>query len=174
MNDRHLDSADLIGFVTGELGTRQSAALERHVARCTRCAERLRRAALVETALHEAAAAVPRRRVRRSWLGTVSAPMALTASLVLGLGLPHRWLGVGEHARSVIRGPATELVSGGACADDIGIGLCTDPTIGDGALALMSMPGASADDPFGSDDVLLCEAAADGSDLRCIGEPVDG
>lgn len=170
MIDRHLTEAELVGFVAGDLGARETLALERHVAVCSRCAARLQEAAFVEIAMHEVASVVaPRRRAprRHSWLGTFPAPLALAASLVLGLGLPGRWLGANETTRGVIRGPATELASGGACDDDIDVGECTDPTMGDGALALMSMP-ADGYDPFEGDDGQLCEDV-EGSALSCGG-----
>lgn len=181
MAERHPDDATIVAWTSGALTDVDAGAFEAHILVCTHCALRLEQCARVEEAMHEAAAhmrEVPRTRRRASGLGSglgsgrasMPAGLALAASLVLGLGLPGRWLSFdaqGELLASTT--PMIEASSWGeppSCAvpDDPSHALCDDPTAGldfdgglDGALA-MTMPEPAGDDV----DNLCVDEAQDG------------
>ncbi|HET6585004.1 MAG TPA: hypothetical protein VFG69_16220 [Nannocystaceae bacterium] len=176
MSERHADDATLAAFVRGEIGDAGFAA---HMLDCAACAGRLAAAARLEVAMHEAAEAMaqpirmeipPPRPVpaRRNW----ASELALAASLVLGIGMPSRWLDAETSEIAV----ATER---GMTTPDTTIAACTLPDEGrscdapaepwlDEALAMTTM-----DPPVGLDELgedRLCEPAIDGSDLVCPAE----
>jgi hypothetical protein len=175
MSERHADDAMLAAFVRGEIGDDGFAA---HLFDCAACARRLSAAARLEVAMHEAAEAmaqpipleIPTHRpspARRNW----ASELALAASLVLGIGMPSRWLDAetSEIAVATERGMTTDTTEAACMLPDEG-GSCDAPDEPwlDEALAMTTM------EPFGGPDELgedrLCEPAVDGSDLVCPAE----
>ncbi|MBC8067908.1 MAG: hypothetical protein IAG13_06195 [Deltaproteobacteria bacterium] len=190
MTERHPDEAAFVAYVDGSGDARELAELERHVIGCASCAVRLQQHAWVETAMFEAAAQMhPPRPRRRGWaqrlhqLTRMPAGLGLAASLVLGLGVPERWLqldqldqlGMGSVGARVALadvdgGDSTPWDEAPACdvPEDTGGETCDDPTVGGlgdgGDLLAMSLP--EPGDEYGDD---LCVVDADGSDLACRG-----
>jgi hypothetical protein len=166
----HADDAMLAAFVRGEIGDDGFAS---HLADCSACALRLGAAARLEVAMVEAAqvmaqpgAAVrPSPRVsRRSW----ASELALAASLVLGVGMPSRWVESEANDGAVASDRGGMSVDPGVAAcmlPDEG-GLCDAPDEPwlDEALAMTVDPRGGTED-FG--EFGLCLPAADGSDLVC-------
>ena len=189
MTTAHPDDATLVAWVSGALRGAEAAALEDHlmVVGCTHCGERLEHCARIEEAMHEAAVHMAGtqshgRRVA-SRRASMPAGLALAASLVLGLGLPGRWLSFDGVEPLVTDGALVEATTwvdvvglraaAPSCVvpDDSSVELCDDPTASfelEGALA-MSMP-----EPTG-DDGVMCEDELDGAGLMCgAGEPLGG
>lgn len=182
MSARHLDEPTLLAYVDGTLVDGDVEQLEAHVLTCSACAARLQRAAWLETAMFEAAAAMHPPRVRTSWSRRIArftqmpAGLGLAASLVLGLGVPARWLdldvgtgvriaraevGDGHGSTPWDEAPECEAPS------DSGGETCDDPTMGDDLLAMTWPP----DEEPGAN---LC-VDGDGTELWCPGgEPRDG
>lgn len=189
--DGHPDESTLVAWVSGTL---DDVELESHVMECMLCAARLEQVARVEEMMHEAAAelgaakSVESDRARRRANKRASMPtgLALAASLVLGLGLPGKWMSVdGEWLGPATVGgleasvQATPLREAPSCAvpDEQGAELCDDapstmpmtmPELElelEGALAMSSMP-----EP--DDGPNLCLDDVDGAGLACGVEPV--
>jgi hypothetical protein len=175
MSDRplsppHADEAMLAAFVRGEIGDEGFAS---HLADCSACALRLGAAARLEVAMVEAAqvmaqpgSIVPfqRRASRRSW----ASELALAASLVLGIGMPGRFVESDMNDGATASDRAGMSVDPGVAAcmlPDEG-GLCDAPDEPwlDEALAMTVDPRGGTEE-FG--EVGLCLPAADGSDLVC-------
>lgn len=179
---QHVDEVALAAWIDGSLDEHAGAAVEAHVMSCPTCASALEGLARVETAMFEAAEVMyPVRAVARPRRRAVAGQsLALAAALVLGLGLPGRWLSfasgetisetIGVQAsldasllRSappscpVLDDPSAELCDGGDVDDLMGL---------EGALA-MSMPEPSADD-----GPAWCED--DGASLMCDVETIAG
>ena len=168
MSDRHIDDALLVAFVRGEI---DDGELSVHLLACAACAARLTIAARVEVAMFEAAeeiasAQVPIARPRSRG---IAAQLALAASLVLGIGMPSRWMepdaidtGIAaEASMSLVEpAPACMLDDGGRCDDPGELWL-------DEALAMTIDPRGG---PIELGEDALCIAAGDGSDLACLAE----
>jgi hypothetical protein len=188
MTERHPDEAALIAYVDGTSCDRDIAELERHVIGCASCALRLQQCAWVETAMFEAAAHMhPPQARRRSWgqrlqqLTRMPAGLALAASMVLGLGVPERWLELDVGTRIALAdvdgGDSTPWDEAPACdvPEDTGGETCDDPSVGgptgepDGELLAMSWP-----EPGDDDGSNLCVVDADGSELACRGVDLQG
>jgi len=166
----HADDATLAAFVRGEIGDEGFAS---HLADCSACALRLGAAARLEVAMAEAAqvmaqpgSVIPLRRggSRRSW----ASELALAASLVLGIGMPPRWVESETTDGAIASERAGMSIDPGVAAcmlPDEG-GLCDAPDEPwlDEALAMTVDPRGGTEDlgEFG-----LCLPAADGSDLVC-------
>lgn len=177
---RHLDDPTLVAYVDGTLAGDDVEQLEAHVVGCSACAARLQRAAWLETAMFEAAAAMHPPRVRTTWsrriarLAQMPAGFGLAASLVLGLGMPARWLDLDVDVR-IARAdvgdghgstPWDEAPECEAPADSGGE-TCDDPTVGDDLLAMSWPP----DEEPGAN---LC-GGDDSGELWCPGgEPRGG
>lgn len=182
MTDRHPDDALFVAYVDGSGSEAEQAELERHVIGCAACGVRLQQHAWVETAMFEAAQHIhPPQPRKRSWaqrlqqVTRMPAGLALAASLVLGLGVPERWLelDIGLAASRIARadvdgGKSTPWDEAPACdlPEDSGGETCDDPTMGEyeGELLAMSWP-----EPGEEDTSNLCVVDADGSDLSCGG-----
>lgn len=179
----HVDEVALTAWIDGALGDAAAATLEAHVMSCPSCAATLEGLARIEVAMVEAASAMhpmpavvrPRRRA------VAGQSLALAAALVLGLGLPGRWLSfasapsasetIGVQASldaSLLRSapPSCPVL------DDPSAELCDGPGEVDelsrleGALA-MTMPEPSMDD-----GPAWCED--DGTSLVCDVETIAG
>lgn len=180
MTEGHPDDATLVAWTEGTLDGDAAAALERHIVGCMHCGVRLEQCARLDEQMREAAAymrGTPRARPRQR--PSMPAGLALAASLVLGLGMPGRWVsfdGVDPFVGGASQGgstmQATPWREAPTCAvePEPGDDLCDDPTTGlDGALA-MSMP--ETDDDHGDD---LCVDDGEGARLACgVGELVSG
>jgi anti-sigma factor RsiW len=174
----HVDEAALTAWIDGVLDDAAAAALEAHVMSCPVCASALQAVARVDAAMFEAAevmhpipsVARPRRRA------IAGQSLALAAALVLGLGLPGRWLSFasGEPVPETIGVQASldaSLLRSAppSCPvlDDPSAELCDgpeDPSPLEGALA-MTMPDPIEDVPG------LCE---DDGSLVCDVETIAG
>ena len=170
----HVDDAMLAAFVRGEIG---DEGFTIHLADCSACAMRLSAAARLEVAMLEAAQAmaepgvvVPLSRAasrptsKRGW----ASELALAASLVLGVGMPSRWVEseMSDGAVASDRGGMSVDPGMAACMLPDEGGLCDAPDEPwlDEALAMTVDPRGGTDE-FG--EVGLCMPAADGSDLVC-------
>jgi len=171
MSARHPDDATIALWVGGALDDAESAAFEHHVIElgCVPCAARLEQHARLEVAMHEAAAHMRGTRRRPAARQSMPAGLALAASLVLGLGLPGRWLtfdGVETSRPAVVDATHSRSLLGESAPicpvdDDPSRELCDDPMASfelEGALA-MTMPEPSADDGPN-----LCEDVFEGAD----------
>ncbi len=177
MSAFHPDDTTLVAYVDGTLVAQAAEQLEAHVIACSGCAQRLSRCAWIETAMFEAAAHIHPPRPARSWgrrlerFVQMPAGLALAASMVLGLGVPARWLELDADANDrVARAEvgdghgSTPWDEAPACAvpEDTGGETCDDPTMGD---ELIAMTWPEPGDEICVDAELAC---ADG------GEPRDG
>jgi hypothetical protein len=181
VNDRHPDDATMMLWMSGALGEAECVAFEHHLVElgCQPCAARLEQHARVETAMHEAADHMRASKRRPAARRSMPAGLALAASLVLGLGLPGRWLtfdGIAEARTSGAVVDATPLSSwswGDApmcpVTDDASDELCDEPLATfelEGALA-MTMP-EPMDDGVSSGP--LCEDVFEGADGGSCGD----
>jgi hypothetical protein len=180
MHDRHPDDVTMTLYISGALGEADTAAFEHHLIElgCSPCAVRLEQHARIEVVMHEAADHIAGKRRRPAPRRSMPAGLALAASLVLGLGLPGRWLtfdGVAEASTadaSLV--DATPLREAPSCPvqDDPSRELCDDPMASfelEGALA-MSMPEPSTDDGEQGRDHNLCEDLTGGADGGSCGD----
>ena len=185
MADRHLDDAQLFAFVRGELGDADTLGLERHVSACPPCAERLRHHAWLEVAMTEAAGGVastpvPLRRSEPRRTRSRPAGLALAASLVLGLGLPSRWIDlggmIGTDSPVLARAASRDATSLEAPACDVpdGFGgpLCPEPILEQSGAIAMSMPEPGVDEPFDALEGGFTED--DGTTVGLACDPLDG
>lgn len=168
MNDRHPDDATMMAWVSGALGEAECAAFEHHVIDlgCEPCAVRLEHHARIEVAMHETADHMRGQKRRPAVRRSMPAGLALAASLVLGLGLPGRWLtfdGSAEARTSSAIVDATPLLlQAPSCpvTDDPSAEQCDEPLASfelEGAVA-MSMPEPAMDDGA------MCEDVFEGAD----------
>lgn len=177
----HVDDAALMAWIDGALDDVAAAALEAHVMSCPTCARALQDVARVDAAMFEAAEVMHpvRTAVRPKRRAIAGQSLALAAALVLGLGLPGRWLSFASG--EPVTGAAGETVGVQASLDasllrsappscpvldDPSAELCDGPDESsplEGALA-MSMPDPADDVPG------LCEEV----DLTCDVETIAG
>lgn len=171
MSERHADEATLAAFVRGEIG---DESFVDHLAACSHCATRLGAAAKLEVAMFEAAELMAerepvrvasRRPARHSW----ASELALAASLVLGIGMPPRWVESDSSDGAVAdRGGMIAMSidpSESQCALPDEGGSCDAPEsfLESEALAMTIDPRGTLDE---SEDG-QCMPAVDGSDLVC-------
>ena len=178
MTERHPDESSLVAYVQGAMADADALPLEAHVMACALCAERLRQHAWLEVAMTEAAGGVattpePVRLQPRRKPAQPSAGLALAASLVLGLGLPSRWIALDAGEPSGIASAATHGMSlaqeAPACdvPDGFGGPQCAETGFElEGAIAMMTMP-----EPAFDDGANACEDTSP-SGLAC--DPLDG
>lgn len=168
MSEHHIDDALLVAYVRGEI---DDGRIDEHVLACAACADRLTLAARVEMAMFEAADELAERTVpvARPRSRGIAAQLALAASLVLGIGMPSRWVDPETFEVDRIAEVGMSFADPApACMLDDG-GRCDDPSEAwlDEALAMTIDPRGGAVE-FGED--ALCIAAGDGSDLACLAE----
>jgi hypothetical protein len=169
MSDRHAADATLAAFVRGEIGDDGFAG---HVTECSLCAARLGAAAKLEVAMFEAAELMrepvrvaSRRPARHRW----ASELALAASLVLGIGMPPRWVesdssdGAPADRGSMMSFDPAESVC--ALPDEGGSCDAPESVLESEALAMTIDPRGTSFLDEGEDG--LCLPAADGSDLVC-------
>jgi hypothetical protein len=165
MSERHIDDAVLVAFVQGDI---DDGGIGAHLLECAACASRLTIAARVEVAMFEAAEeiACPQVPVARARSRGIAAQLALAASLVLGIGMPSRWVDPDAIEPTEVKMSIAEPAP--ACMLDDG-GRCDDPSDlwSDEALAMTIDPRGA---PIELGEDALCIADGDGSDLYCTAD----